>query len=116
MITKINEAKTLVKYISNSIVQHVIKIKNVMINVNVSVKIIVHAKKIIVEILGHIFVRTVGIQKMIADDSVIVHDENLSITDSISTNVTNFVMTNVTNITSTNVTSTVPINPDDSKI
>ena len=53
MVRSINEVKTLVKHISycckyNAIVLHAIKIKNeIMINVNVSVKIIIHAKKII---------------------------------------------------------------------
>ena len=43
---------------ARSIVQHVIQIKNgIMINVNVNVKIIVRAKKIIVRILAHVFVR-----------------------------------------------------------
>ena len=57
MITKIYEAETLIKYISqivneNSIVQHAIQIKNqIMINANASVKNIVRAKKIIVGIL-----------------------------------------------------------------
>ena len=43
---------------ANSIVQYVIQTKNgIMSHVNVSVKIIVHAKKIIVGILAHVFVR-----------------------------------------------------------
>ena len=43
---------------ANSIVQHVIWIKNgIMINVNVSVNCMVCAKKIIVEILVYVFVR-----------------------------------------------------------
>ena len=46
----------------NSIRQNVIQVKNgTMINVNASVKSIVCAKMIIVGILAHIFVRTVGI-------------------------------------------------------
>ena len=47
---------------ANSIVQHVIQIKNGIIkHVNVNVKIIVHAKKIIVGILAHVFVRIASI-------------------------------------------------------
>ena len=46
---------------ANLIVQHVIQIKNgVTKHVNVNVKIIVNAKKIIVGILAHVFVRIVG--------------------------------------------------------
>ena len=46
----------------NSIVQHAIQIKNgIMKHVNVNVKIIVSAKKIIVGILAHTFVRTASI-------------------------------------------------------
>ena len=46
----------------NSIVQHAIQIKNgIMKHVNVNVKIIVSAKKIIVGILAHAFVRTASI-------------------------------------------------------
>ena len=46
----------------NSIVQHVIKIKyRKVINVNVSVKSIICAKKIIAGILIHVFVRAAGI-------------------------------------------------------
>ena len=67
MITNKNEAKTMTKHIScnckckfNS--QHVIQIKNeIKKHVNVSVKIIVHAKKIIVVILAHVFVITASI-------------------------------------------------------
>ena len=50
------------RYISNSVVQHVFQIKNEIIkHVNVNVKIIVHAKKIIAGILAHVFVRMVSI-------------------------------------------------------
>ena len=46
----------------NSIVQHVIQIKNAIIkHVNVSVKFITHAKKIKVGILAHVFVRVTSI-------------------------------------------------------
>ena len=45
-----------------SIVQHVIQIKNRIIkHANVNVKIMISAKKIIVRILAHIFVRTTTI-------------------------------------------------------
>ena len=47
---------------SNSIVQHVIRIKNGIINnFNVNVKIIVSVKKIMAGILAHVFVGRVGI-------------------------------------------------------
>ena len=43
---------------ANSIVQHVIQIKNrIMKHVNVNVKIIINTKKIVVGILAHVFVR-----------------------------------------------------------
>ena len=47
---------------ANSIVQHVIKIKNEIIkHVNVNVKIIISAKRIIVGLLAHVFVRIANI-------------------------------------------------------
>ena len=47
---------------ANSIVEHVIQIKNgIMKYVNVGVKIIVSTKKIIAGILPHVFVRIVSI-------------------------------------------------------
>ena len=47
---------------ANSIVQLIIQTKNGIINnANVSVKIIGHAKKIIVAILAHVYVRLVSI-------------------------------------------------------
>ena len=47
---------------ANSIVRHVIKIKNGIIkHVNVNAKIIISAKKIIVEIPEQVFVRIVSI-------------------------------------------------------
>ena len=46
----------------NSIVQHVLRIKNgIMRNVNVSVKSTGRAKKVIVGILAHVFLRIVSI-------------------------------------------------------
>ena len=51
---------------ANSIVRHIIKIKNGIIKyVNVNVKIIISAKKIIVEILAQVFVRIVSIFKVL---------------------------------------------------
>ena len=46
----------------NSIVQHIIQIKNgILINVNVSLKSVISAKKIIAGILAHVFVTIVSI-------------------------------------------------------
>ena len=47
---------------ANSIVQHVIQIENGIIkHVNVNLKIVVSAKKIIVGILAHVYVRIASI-------------------------------------------------------
>ena len=47
---------------ANSIVQHVIEIKNeILKRDNVSVKVITHARKTIVRIHEHVFVRTTSI-------------------------------------------------------
>ena len=47
---------------ANSILQHVIQIKiKIMVHVNASVTSISHVKKVIVGILGHLFVWIVGI-------------------------------------------------------
>ena len=47
---------------SNSIVQHVIHIKNGIMKIaNVSLKIIIHAKKTIVGILAYVFARMLSI-------------------------------------------------------
>ena len=74
---------------ANSRVQPVIQIRNgIMKHVNVSVKVIVHAKKTIVGILAHVFVRT------ISDTSVITCDEIISVMDIVSTKMTNTVSTN----------------------
>ena len=92
----------------NSIVQHVTQIKiGIMINVNASVKSVAHAKRIIVGIPVHVFVRIVGIQKIFSN-SVILCNEIISATDKVSANVTNFISTNVIN--------TVSINSDDEKV
>ena len=49
---------------ANSLVQHVIQIKNGIIkHVNANVKIIVSAKKVIVRSMAHVFVRIVNIQE-----------------------------------------------------
>ena len=60
-----NEAKNMAIHNlcdSNSIVQYVIQIDNGIIkHVNLSVEIIVHAKKIIVGFLEHVFVRIASI-------------------------------------------------------
>ena len=46
----------------NSIVQHIIQITNgILINVNLSLKSAISAKKIIAGILAHVFVRIVSI-------------------------------------------------------
>ena len=54
--------------------------------------------------------------KSIADTSVIVCDEIISVTDRVSTNVTNPISTNITNTISTNDVSTVLTNSDDKKV
>ena len=68
VITRIYGEKALIKHIfhaienANSIVQYAIQIKNeTMMNVNVSVKIIVLAKKILAGILAHVLEKIVGI-------------------------------------------------------
>ena len=49
---------------ANSIVQHVIQIKNRIIkHVNKNVKVIINRKTIIVGIVVHVFVKTVSIKK-----------------------------------------------------
>ena len=87
---------------ANLIVQHVIQIKNrTMLNVIVSVKSIACAN---VEVRR----KNSRYLKSIVDDSAIVCDEIISVTDSASTSVTNTI--------STNVTSTKSINSDDEKV
>ena len=93
MIANKNEAKTMTKIFhvnvnANLIVQHVIQIKNGIIkHVNVNVKIIISAKKIIVGILAHVF--DSKYLKRIADTSVITCDETISVINIVSTKVTN---------------------------
>ena len=81
---------------ANSIVQHVIQIKNgIMKHVDVSVKIIINAKKIIVAYICE----NDECLKGIADESVITCNETIVITNNIQTN----------------VASNVSINSDDKK-
>ena len=78
---------------ANLILQHVIHIKNgIKKHVNVNVKIIVSAKKSIVGVLGHVFVRITSI----VDTSVSTSDEIISAMDIESTKMTNIIATNVT--------------------
>ena len=56
---------------------------------NVRVTIIVSAKKIIVEILAHVFVRN-------ANTQVITYDEIISVMDNVLTKMTSTIATNVT--------------------
>ena len=73
--------------------QHVIQIKNRIIkHVYVNVKIIIGAKKIIVGILAHLFVRIASIS--IVDTLVIMCDEIVYVMDIVSTKMTNTVATN----------------------
>ena len=75
---------------ANSILQHVIQTKNgIMKHSNVRVTIIVSAKKIIVEILAHVFVRN-------ANTQVITYDEIISVMDNVLTKMTSAIATNVT--------------------
>ena len=50
------------------------------------------------------------------DDSVIICDKKIDVTDSVSKNVTNTIPTSMENTILTNVTSTAPINFDDKKV
>ena len=69
MITRVNEAKTMVKHITcnsktkfdSTTCNSNHKWNTVMVNIKVSTKSIVHAKKIIDGILAHVFVRMVSI-------------------------------------------------------
>ena len=78
----------------NSIVQHVIQIKNWIIkHANVSAKFIIYAKRIPVGILAHAFVKYL---KIISDDSTVVCGEIISVMDIISTKMANNIAKNVT--------------------
>ena len=61
-----------------------------------SVKIVAHAKKTILRILAHVFVRNDKYLKIIADTSVITCDEIISVMDIVSIKVINTIATNVT--------------------
>ena len=63
MITNNDEVKAMRENVlCSTVVQHVIQIKNEIIkHVIVNVKIIVNAKKVIIGILSHVFVRIVSI-------------------------------------------------------
>ena len=63
----------------------------------VAAKIIVRAKKIIVRILAHAFLRIVSVFKSIADTSVIVCYEITKAIDRVSTNEMNTIPTSMTN-------------------
>ena len=63
----------------------------------VAAKIIVRAKKIIVRILAHAFVRIVSVFKSIADTSVILCYEITKAIDRVSTNEMNTIPTSMTN-------------------
>ena len=84
----------------------------IIIYVNASVKSIACVKKILVGILACICENGEDLKRT-ADTSVILHDEIIYDTDSVSTNVT--IPTNMTNTVSTNVTSNVSINSGERK-
>ena len=85
---------------ANSMVQHVIQIKNVIIkHVNLNVKIIINAKKIIVEILEYVFVRIANIWKVLL---ILPCDEIITAMDIVSTKMTNTIATNVKGTASVN--------------
>ena len=97
---------------SNLIVQYVVQIENIIIAyVNVDVKLLFSAKKIIVRILTHAFVR-ISIKskylKIIADTIVTGCDEIITFMDRL--------LTKNTNTIATNVTSTVSINWHSKKV
>ena len=75
---------------ANSIVPHVIQIKNgITVNVNVTAKNIKRASKVIVGIQSHILVKLVENSKYlknVADNSNIGFDVIINVTDNVSTN------------------------------
>ena len=78
---------------ANSIVQLAFQIKNgVMKHVHVSVKDIVHARKIIVGILAHVFLKMVSIEKVLL---MIQKLCVMNVMDILSTKMTNTVTINV---------------------
>ena len=84
---------------ANSIVQHVIQIRNGIIkHVNVNVEIIVRANKIILGILC--ICENSKYLKSIADTLLIECDEIISVMDIVSAKMTNsIIVTNATNVT-----------------
>ena len=78
---------------ANSIVQLAFQIKNgIMKHVHVSVKVIVHARKIIVGILAHVFLKIVSIEKILL---MIQKSCVMNVMDIVSTEMTNTIATNV---------------------
>ena len=78
---------------ANSIVQLAFQIKNgIMKHVHVSVKVIVHARKIIVGILAHVFLKIVSIEKILL---MIQKLCVMNVMDIVSTEKTNTIATNV---------------------
>ena len=78
---------------ANSIVQLAFQIKNgTMKHVHVSVKVIVHARKIIVGILAHVFLKIVSIEKILL---MIQKLCVMNVMDIVSTEMTNTIATNV---------------------
>ena len=75
---------------ANSIVPHVIQIKNgITVNVNVTAKNIKRASKVIVGIQSHILVKLVENSKYlknVVDNSNIGFDVIINVTDNVSTN------------------------------
>ena len=66
---------------TSSIVQHVIQIKNgIMKHDNVSVKIIAHAKKIIVWFVAHVFARMMNIKYLVNTDTSVITSLKGSVT------------------------------------
>ena len=94
---------------TNSTVQHAIQIKNeIIINVNVSIKSTIHAKKDYSWNSSTCICENITSLKCIVDNSVILCDQIIIVADSMSTNVRNAV--------STNGTSTVSINSHNKKV
>ena len=82
---------------------------------NVRVKSMASTKRIMVGILACIC-KNSRYLKSISDDSVIVCDVIINVTDSVSKNVTSTIPTNVTNTIPLNVMCTVPINSHNKKL
>ena len=79
--------------IANAIVQLAFQIKNgIMKHVHVSVKVIVHARKIIVGILAHVFLKMVSIEKILL---MIQKLCVMNVMDIVSTKMTNTIAANV---------------------